>query len=138
MTRLVAYLTNLRARERGAIPPGVHGCLCLMKGVDGTVEHGPPIAALVWVKCGTNPWTPVLACSNHVENYLNNLNKDHAFTVIELREFMKYPCHSRPQSAWCDHSGQGGFMGHTCFGIREKPQQKYVEEPVMRKLRDWF
>src|SRR5262245_34595005 len=25
-----------------------------------------------------------------------------------------WPCHSRPQSEWCDRDGAGGFMGHTC------------------------
>lgn len=28
---------------------------------------------------------------------------------------MIYPCHSRPEREWCDHSGPGGFMGHTCL-----------------------
>lgn len=23
-------------------------------------------------------------------------------------------CHSKPRRQWCDHSGPGGFMGHTC------------------------
>jgi hypothetical protein len=31
------------------------------------------------------------------------------------------PCHSRPQSEWCDHDGIGGFMGHTCGGAT-KPE----------------
>ena len=25
-----------------------------------------------------------------------------------------YPCHSKPQSEWCDKNGPGDFMGHTC------------------------
>lgn len=25
-----------------------------------------------------------------------------------------YPCHSLQRAQWCDHSGPGGFMGHTC------------------------
>ena len=28
---------------------------------------------------------------------------------------MKYPCHKLPKKQWCDHSGKGGFMGHTCI-----------------------
>lgn len=27
-----------------------------------------------------------------------------------------FPCHSKPKAQWCDHSGPGGFMGHTCQG----------------------
>lgn len=27
---------------------------------------------------------------------------------------MDWPCHSKPQSEWCDREGPGGFMGHTC------------------------
>lgn len=26
-----------------------------------------------------------------------------------------WPCRSKPRDQWCDHSGPGGFMGHTCF-----------------------
>lgn len=26
----------------------------------------------------------------------------------------EHPCHKKPRSQWCDHSGPGGFMGHTC------------------------
>ena len=25
------------------------------------------------------------------------------------------PCHAKPREQWCDHSGPGGFMGHTCY-----------------------
>jgi NTP pyrophosphatase (non-canonical NTP hydrolase) len=25
------------------------------------------------------------------------------------------PCHAKPRAEWCDHSGGGGFMGHTCY-----------------------
>lgn len=28
-----------------------------------------------------------------------------------------YPCHSKPRTDWCDHSGPGGFMGHTCVPL---------------------
>jgi hypothetical protein len=27
------------------------------------------------------------------------------------------PCHRLAQEKWCDHSGLGGFMGHTCGAI---------------------
>jgi hypothetical protein len=26
----------------------------------------------------------------------------------------EWPCHELPRDQWCDHSGAGGFMGHTC------------------------
>jgi hypothetical protein len=28
---------------------------------------------------------------------------------------LDYPCHILSRQRWCDHSGLGGFMGHTCL-----------------------
>lgn len=30
------------------------------------------------------------------------------------RDLGIFPCHELPREKWCDHSGGGGFMGHTC------------------------
>ncbi len=40
---------------------------------------------------------------------------------------MKYPCHKLPKKQWCDHSGKGGFMGHTCIK-RNLPEQNFPRD----------
>lgn len=39
----------------------------------------------------------------------------------------EYPCHLLPKEEWCDHSGAGGFMGHTCIQPKPKPKPKPVK-----------
>lgn len=34
----------------------------------------------------------------------------------------EFPCHKLPKEQWCDHSGPGGFMGHTCMKPKETEQ----------------
>lgn len=35
---------------------------------------------------------------------------------------MEYPCHKLPKEQRCDHSGKGGFMGHTCLKPKKTEQ----------------
>lgn len=37
-----------------------------------------------------------------------------ARAALRVQKPKTWPCRSRPQAEWCDHSGAGGFMGHTC------------------------
>lgn len=34
----------------------------------------------------------------------------------------EYPCRKLPKEQWCDHSGPGGFMGHTCIKPKKTKQ----------------
>lgn len=43
---------------------------------------------------------------------------------------MDYPCHKLPSEKWCDHSGPGGFMGHTCIA----PETPLGISPEIAKL----
>jgi len=38
---------------------------------------------------------------------------------------MECPCRKLPKEQWCDHSGKGGFMGHTCVK-KNLPEQNPV------------
>jgi len=40
----------------------------------------------------------------------------------------EYPCHKLPKNQRCDHSGPGGFMGHTCIEQKPTTEQNYIGE----------
>lgn len=47
---------------------------------------------------------------------------------------LPWPCHSLPRDQWCDHSGPGDFMGHTCGFPGGTLSRLSVSEP---RLSDW-
>ena len=50
---------------------------------------------------------------------LETLRSQYLRLVVPIAD---WPCHSHPEGKkkWCDHSGAGGFMGHTCHFGRSK------------------
>lgn len=43
-----------------------------------------------------------------------------------MKNKTEYPCHKLPKENWCDHSGPGGFMGHTCIKKKSVEQNLIV------------
>lgn len=52
---------------------------------------------------------------------------------------VKWPCHRKPQREWCDHSGAGDFMGHTCVtALRAKLFEWVQHRPTCASRREYY
>lgn len=65
-----------------------------------------------------------MSCKNCGDGYTTPI---HCETPVDVDPIYceEYPCHLLPKEERCDHSGAGGFMGHTC--IKPKPKPKPVK-----------